>query len=148
MIRLACFTLVVALLASGVPTLANAQALAERTTPSSLTLTSEQWSCLNTRLQALLSSASDKVRVPLSPCGVGAGVRGPGVSNSTASATPAARSTSPVPTLPQELASKLTRPPLYLSKGQLDCLRTQIPKLSVGINQIATVDLAACQIQQ
>lgn len=133
----------------------EAQGTSPRTTPSSVTLTGEQWGCLSTRLPNLLSSRSDKVRVPLSSCGVGPGVRGPGVSNPTASAgvsnptasrLPSPRPAPPAGTLPEVISDGLTRSPLYLSKAQLDCIGSLIATLSVDADQVKTIDLAGCKI--
>lgn len=144
--RIDGLTLAIALVVGLSAVDAAAQTQADRPTPPSVTLTLEQWNCLSNRLDNLLASTSDKVRVPLSPCGIGTGTRGPGASNPTASGAPVTRSPPIEQALPQELAAKLTRSPLYLTKGQLDCIRTQLPRLRSGANRIATIDFPACKV--
>ena len=141
--------------------LANVPALAqpasERTTPTSVTLTGEEWACLGTRLDNLLTSSSDKVRVPLSACGIGPGIRGPGASNPTVgapnSAVGAPNSTvsrgprsSPAPTSPAARSTTLTQAPLYLTKAQLTCVQSLLSSVTHDADHVSTIDLQSCKV--
>lgn len=119
------------LILSLLPNLALAQQT--RTPPSTLRLTGEQWSCLQTRLPNLRRSSSDTVRVPLSACNQGANVRGPGAGNVTAGQPRRRAPTDPT----------LTRSPLYLTKSQLSCIETQLPQLT-SAEGVSEVDLTRC----
>lgn len=109
-----------------------------RTPPSSVTLTGEQWACLATRMNNLQRSSSDIVRVPLSACGQGSGTRG--VNRATAG-NPTVRQ--PGATTPND--PRLTRSPLYLSKAQLACIERQLPDLQRGSGP-REIDLTRCAI--
>lgn len=138
----------------GLLLLANVSAFAQPTStrapPSSVTLTGEEWACLGTRLENLLSSKFDNVRVPLSACGLGTGTRGPGASNPTAgvSNTPTSRDprSLPAPTGPVVRSTTLTQAPLYLTKAQLACVQSLVSSVSQDADQVSTIDLLACKI--
>jgi hypothetical protein len=123
-------------LALGLGLTAASAALAQtnRTPPSSVTLTGEQWACLATRMNNLQRSSSDVVRVPLSPCGQGSGTRG------TGNPTVRQPSGATTPNYPG-----LTRSPLYLSKAQLACIQRQLPDLQRGSGP-RQVDLTRCTV--
>lgn len=127
---------------------AQAQDAPARSPPTSVTLTQDQWACLETRLPALKSAASDLVRVPLSPCGAGQGLRGPGASNATAGAsnpTAGVPRTAPSGSTPPTNAVT-TRAPLYLTKDQLTCVETQMASLKAPAQALSTVDLQTCRV--
>lgn len=108
-----------------------------RTTPTSVRLTNEQWTCLQSRLPNLQRLQSDIVRVPLSGCGQGETVRGPGAGNTTAGSD-STRSSRSAPRDPS-----LTRAPLYLSKDQLVCIERLARDVPRGAGA-TTIDLTQC----
>lgn len=127
-------------LALGLGLTAASTALAQttnRTPPSSVTLTSEQWACLATRMNNLQRSSSDIVRVPLSACGQGSGTRGTG--NPTVGSGNQPRGSTPTD-------PRLTRSPLYLSKAQLACIQRQLPDLQRSGSGPRQIDLTRCAI--
>lgn len=103
-----------------------------RTPPPSVTLTSEQWACLATRMENLRRSSAEVVRVPLSPCGHGATTRGPGTGNVTAGSRSAA----------SQPPAGVTRAPLYLNQEQLACIERRLPELTQGDR--AQIDFSQC----
>lgn len=119
----------------GLAAATTALAQTNRTPPSSVVLTREQWECLGTRMNNLQRSQSDIVRVPLSPCGQGTGTRGPGTGNVTT------RGAS-TPTLREYQGRPITTAPLYLSKQQLACIQRRLPELSRS--EAAIVDFSQC----
>lgn len=115
--------------------LMTADALAQtRTPPSSLVLTRAQWQCLATRMRNLERVRSNLVRVPLSPCGRGPRIRGPGVGNPTVGAGN--------PTIETYQGQPVTTGPLYLTKRQLACVRERLPELSQ--DEAAILEFETC----
>lgn len=108
----------------------------DRTPPPTVTLTSEQWACLGTRVNNLQRASSDIVRVPLSSCGQG------DVTRTTGAGNPTVRQTNRTPLSDP----RLTRSPLYLTKTHLACIQRQLPQLSAQSSEPVQVDLARCSI--
>jgi hypothetical protein len=115
-----------------------AAAAPARKVADAVTLTPQQWSCLAKRLPSLLRQPADTVRVPLSSCDAGGMVRGGGLADPTVAGGMARAA--PAAPLPPDV----TKPPLYLSQGQLRCLQKQIGGLSSARGSVARMSFDKC----
>lgn len=125
----------IAIVALSAANMARAQT-PNRTPPPTVTLTSEQWACLGTRVNNLQRASSDIVRVPLSSCGQG------DVTRTTGAGNPTVRQTNRTP--PND--PRLTRSPLYLTKSHLVCIQRQLPQLAARSSEPVQIDLTRCTI--
>jgi hypothetical protein len=122
--------------------IAPAPAFAQRT-PKEITLTPVEWVCVASRLPTLKQLKSNRVRVPLSRCEQGEALRGgAGLASPNVTAPPESKRA-----LPQNTpsgANLAPRPPLFLSKVQLQCLEKALPRLTEMSQSQVTLDLTDC----